>query len=288
MKLKIFILFALISNTLICQELKNINYETEFYDTVDNWIVLPKAQNDSIYNYGFMYIDIHAGITFHYGGNFYFDKNGKLVNKKSEEYQMLKQRLNKPNNMKVHILSENELKKLELDLKPNWLKIYSYDKNKIENLVSEGNFFNHVGACKSALISLEKAYKINPHFEGLEFELSYSYNYLGEFKKAIPILESAIKNDPNNSLFYKELGFAYVKNNQIELAEKAYSKGIEISKSNFEKSEMAVNMTQGYFQIKNKKKYDEWAAKTRQFAEKDNPFLPYLEYFEKNWDMKRE
>ena len=288
MKLKTLIILALSSNFLYSQDLKNIDYEIELYDAVDNWIVLPKGQNDSIYNYGFMYIDIHAGITFHYGGNFYFDKKEKLINKRSEDYQMLKQRLNKPNKVKVHILSENELKVLELESKPNWLKIYSYDKSKIDNLVSEGNFFNHVGACKKALISLEKAYKINPHFEGLEFELSYSYNHLGEFKKTIPVLIDAIKNNPNNSLFYKELGFAYVKNNQIDLAEETYLKGISITSDNFQKSEMTVNMTQGYFQAKNKKKYDEWATKTRQFADKDNPFLRYLEYFEKNWDMKRE
>ena len=105
--------------------------------------------------------------------------------------------------------------------------------------------------------------------------------------KSIPILEKALKNDSKNYSFYRELGYAYSKLNKLDMAEKTYKKGISLSDSNFEKSEMAVNMAQGYFLIKNKAKFDEWAKITKTYAEKGSQYAQYIDFFEKEWNSKR-
>ena len=50
---------------------------------------------------------------------------------------------------------------------------------------------------------------------------------------------------------------------------------------------MALNMSQGYFLVKNKGKFDEWAKITLTYAEKDSKYSKYINFFEKEWDSKR-
>jgi tetratricopeptide (TPR) repeat protein len=199
---------------------------------------------------------------------------------------MIKYRLEPYKTSDVFILPKTTIKKLGLEEVPVWLAIYQREEN-IESLKDLGFHYNHVGACEKALVYLEKAYKINPHYEGLEFELAYAYNHLGQYEKSIPVLEKAIKNNPKNYYFFRELGFAYVKQNKIDLAEETYLKGIKMSDNDFEKSEMALNMAQGYFKVKNRKKFDEWAKTTRKYAKPNSQYVQYIDLFEKEWESPR-
>ena len=70
----------------------------------------------------------------------------------------------------------------------------------------------------------------------------------------------------------------------IDEAEKVYRKGIKISDDDFQKSEMAVNMAQSYFELRNKEKFDEWAKLTRKYAEKDSRYTKFIDHFEQNWN----
>ena len=185
------------------------------------------------------------------------------------------------------VLDDKKIAELNLAKEPDWLIHYKFSEDSVENLKQLGYHFNHVGACEKALLYLNKAYKKEPHHKGLEFEIAYAYNHLGQYEKAIPILEKALKNDSKNYSFYRELGYAYSKLNKLDMAEKTYKKGISLSVNNFEKSEMAVNMAQGYFLIKNKAKFDEWAKITRTYAEKDSQYAQYIDFFEKEWNSKR-
>jgi tetratricopeptide (TPR) repeat protein len=117
--------------------------------------------------------------------------------------------------------------------------------------------------------------------------LAYAYNHLKQYDKAITLLEKAISNNPKNYYFFRELGFAYVRQNKIPLAERTYLKGIKMSDNDFEKSEMALNMAQGYFKVKNRKKFDEWAKLTRQYAKPNSQYTQYIDLFEKEWDSPR-
>ena len=200
---------------------------------------------------------------------------------------MTKKRLDNPNIVKMAVLDDKKIAELNLAKEPDWLIHYKFSEDSVENLKQLGYHFNHVGACEKALLYLNKAYKKEPHHKGLEFEIAYAYNHLGQYEKAIPILEKALKNDSKNYSFYRELGYAYSKLNKLDMAEKTYKKGISLSDSNFEKSEMALNMAQGYFLVKNKGKFDEWAKITKTYAEKDSQYAQYIDFFEKEWNSKR-
>jgi len=286
-KLFIICLSILFLTNANAQENNELKFETNFYDAVNKWVVLPKKSTDTTYTYGFIYMDISAGITFHLGGSFFLDKNNKYIGDAEPGHQMTKKRLDNPNIVKMAVLNNKKMAELNLTKEPDWLVHYKFSEDSVENLKQLGYHFNHVGACEKALLYLNKAYKKEPHYKGLEFEIAYAHNHLGQYDKSIPILEKALKNDSKNYSFYRELGYAYSKLNKLDMAEKTYKKGISLSDSNFEKSEMAVNMAQGYFLIKNKAKFDEWAKITKTYAEKGSQYAQYIDFFEKEWNSKR-
>jgi len=286
-KLFIICLSILFLTNANAQENNELKFETNFYDAVNKWVVLPKKSTDTTYTYGFIYMDISAGITFHLGGSFFLDKNNKYIGDAEPGHQMTKKRLDNPNIVKMAVLDDKKMAELNLTKEPDWLVHYKFSEDSVENLKQLGYHFNHVGACEKALLYLNKAYKKEPHYKGLEFEIAYAHNHLGQYDKSIPILEKALKNDSKNYSFYRELGYAYSKLNKLDMAEKTYEKGISLSDSNFEKSEMAVNMAQGYFLIKNKAKFDEWAKITKTYAEKGSQYAQYIDFFEKEWNSKR-
>jgi tetratricopeptide (TPR) repeat protein len=191
-----------------------------------------------------------------------------------------------PNTSLVSVLNKEQISALKLPEQPEWLSIYKEGSNEVDYLKNEGYHFNHNGASDLALKPLLKAYEIIPHYEGLEFELSFAYNHLGQYEKAIPILEKAIENNPKNFYFYRELGFSYANLNETAEAEKTYRKGIKMSDNDFEKSEMAVNMAKAYFKLKDKEKFDEWAKLTRKYAEKNSRYAQFIDHFEQNWNEK--
>ena len=58
---------------------------------------------------------------------------------------------------------------------------------------------------------------------------------------------------------------------------------MKLEKQTFEKSEMAVNMAQAYFELRNKEKFDEWAKLTRKYSEKGARYVQFIDYMEENW-----
>ena len=74
----------------------NLKFDKSYIKCVDKWMVFP-MNKDSVYTFGFIYIDNTAGLTFNYGGDFKINKNGDYVileNKLAKESTSLKMRLN--------------------------------------------------------------------------------------------------------------------------------------------------------------------------------------------------
>lgn len=276
----------LISNIGFTQNnLTELKFDTKYFNAVDKWVAFPKKDTDSTYAYGFIYLDNQAGFTFNYETIFQI-KEQKLLNiKRDSTIGFMKYRL-EPNTSLVSVLTDYQISALNLPKQPEWLSTYKRNSEEVDYLKNEGYHYNHVGACEQALKPLLKAYEIEPHLKGLEFELAYAYNHLRQYENAIPIIERAIENDPKNFYFYRELGFSYANLNKIKDAERIYRKGIKMSDNDFEKSEMAVNMAQAYFKLKNKKKFDEWAELTRKYSKANSQYVKYIEHFEQNWNQK--
>jgi len=279
------ITLLLISNIGYSQnKLTDLNFDTKYYDAVDSWVVFPKKATDSTFAYGFIYIDQMAGITLRYGGTLKIEKD-KFVSTEKVTNSMVIHRLTK-NTSNVYVFNDKQISELDLQKEPEWLETYKSNENTAEYLKDIGNHLNHAGAVEKALVPLLKAYEIEPHLKGLEFELSFAYNALKKFNKAIEILEKAIENNPNDYQFYRELGYSYMNLEQIKEAEKTYLKGIKISTNDFEKSEMCVNMAQAYFIKKDEKKFNKWAENTLKYAKEGSQYAKYIEHFKKDWNKK--
>ncbi len=265
--------------------LDDLKFDTKYYEATDKWVAFPKTEKDSTYSYGFIYLDMQAGFTLNYEAHFSITEKGLESTPRDSTIGSMKVRLT-PKTSLVTVLNKKQITELNLPETPDWLSIYKKGSNKVSYLKSIGYHYNHVGACELALIPLNKAYKLEPHYKGLEFELAYAYNALKQFNRAITILDKAIENNPKDFYFYRELGYSHKNINEIDKAEATYKKGIKISDNDFEKSEMAVNMAQVYFQLKNKKKFNEWAKLTRKYSKPNSQYTQYIDMFEKQWDKK--
>lgn len=246
------------------------------FDCENTWVAFPKKTTDSVYAYGFVYLDAAAGFTFHLE-NFFQIGNGRFIVKPKNMTGTVKYRLDQNTN-KVSSLTAQRQAELNLPAQPDWLKLYAHEApSTAAELTRRGRQFNHIGAFNKAFQDLGKAYALDPHFEGLEFELAYNYNATQAYQKAVDVLISAINNNDKNFWFYRELGYSYMNLKKIEEAEQIYEKGIAISTEKAQQAEMAYNMAYTFFQQKNKAKFEIWAIKTRAFADSGSLFLKNLD-----------
>jgi len=275
-------LFLLIPSLGFSQsDTTELKFDTKYYNAVDKWIAFPKKEADTTYTFGFIYIDEQAGFTFDYTSHFEITDSG--LEKLPRQFEAgLKSRLSR-NTIDVAILSDEQIAELELPKEPEWLAIYKEDSEKPEYLKNIGFHYNANGASNLALEPLLKAYEIEPHLKGLEFELAYAYNATGKFNEAIPVLEKAIENDTQTFWFYRELGFSHKNLGQIEKAEEIYRKGLDLTKDKAQKAEIGVNMAQSYAQLKNEKKFKEWAKLTKKYSEKGSRFEHYIDTWAKEF-----
>lgn len=277
---RILLIALFFANNCFGQDFK---FETVYFDAVDKWVAFDK-EGDSTYMLGFIYIDEQAGFTFDFESRFNVNEN-KLEKLPRDFESSLKIRLSSKT-ANVHILTSEEILQLGLSSVPEWLEHYKSNQNKASYYKNIGYHYNHVGASKNAIIPLLQGYSLDPHYKGLEFELAYAYNATKKYDSAIVILTKAIENDSKNFWFFRELGYSYKNLGKLDKAEEVYKQGISMSDLNEQKAEMAINMAQSYFQIKNKAKFEEWADIAKQYTEKGSQFDKYIEYWEKNWDKE--
>lgn len=269
MKTVLTSLFCFLNFTIFAQE-NLLNFDKNFYECEDSWVVIPSEEGEKKYTYGFVYLDNIAGYTFRLGGDFSINADGKYHANTVEDYSAIIYRL-ESNTVQMSKLSDEKLKELGVKKIPDWLKIYKSEETA-ETLTRKGYHLNHVGASKNAIPVLLKAYKMNAHEKGLEFELSYAYNATGEFQKAVEVLEKALKNNPKDHMFYRELGYSYINLKKPLEAEKTYKKGILVSNDDSQKAEMAYNMAGVYYQSKEKNKFEEWAKQVKKFAKPESQY----------------
>jgi len=272
------IIFILIYTNILSAQSLSEKYPAnkKFYKAVDKWIMLPKPKVDSSYIYGFIYIDTQAGFTFQLEGEIIVGQDGTFTSNNTSKERMVKIRIPK-NWALVATIPSDKLEQLNLPEQPKWLNAYKSGEGNIAYLVRIGFHYNSVGASELALDFLNEAYIIDPHYKGLEFELSFAYNATLQFDKAITVSENAIKHNPNDFFFYRELGYALAYSGRTNEAEATYRKGIEICDNNRQKSEMSFNMTQAFSLQRNKDKFEEWYSITKGYTEKDSEINKILD-----------
>ncbi len=253
---RIFILFTLLLVALNINAQSGLNFNKRFVQCEDQWVAF-KMSEDSTYQFGFIYIDEQAGLTYNMEGSFKINSDDVFIPKKMDSINV-KMRL-EPNRVKVAIIPENRFKELMISEVPDWLKYYKESKDTVGRMVKWGLLYNEWDECEKALSFLVKAYKIDPHHSGIEFELAYAYNALEQCDKAIIVLNKAIKNNPKECLFYKELSYAECHTGKLDDASKTSKKAISICSDKKLKAEITYNLAYQYYLKKDKVNFDKWA-----------------------------
>ena len=282
MKIKLLSLFLTLSVLSInAQKLpvdSLLKFKSNFYDCENKWVVIPKKADSDKYGFGFIYLDGQAGITIDIEGTFKIDSTQKFVRlDNGPKTSSLKRRLGK-NTVQFAVLSPAQVKELGLTPEPDWLKFYLIS-DKLAHDIAFGRNLNAIDECEAALKYLEKSYKVSPHAEGLEFELSFSYNALQRYDDAIKVLESALKNKPKDIIFFRELGYSQLNKGDFNSAVKTYKDGIEIcsDSQNAERSEMAFNMALIYQQqLKNDEQFKLWGNKAKSWTNENSQIYKSL------------
>lgn len=275
--MKNFILFFTLFFTVASAQ-NDLVFNKSFIEAENNWVAFPKNA-DGDYPYGFIYIDLQAGLTLEFGGKFKIDAAGKLINEKDSKNSSLKIRL-QANNVKVAIIPKEKLLALNLDPKPDWLKSYKIDTTSSRNLFRLGYLYNEYGDCAKAGTYLEKVQKIDAKFDGLKPELAFSYNCLKQFDKAIAILKDDIVENPSDDYVHKELSYAYLKNGDVLNAEKTFYKCIQNCSNQNYLGETSYNILSYYYQLKDAANFKIWLSTAKKYSAGNTDLLAAIKSLE--------
>ncbi len=233
-----------------------IVFDKKFVQSEDKWIAFP-ADSTGSYNFGFIYIDSEAGLTFDYNGSFKIGENGKFNLKVKEIEGSMKYRL-EPNNVLVAFIPEEKFSELGIQKIPDWLKFYKMDENTVERQYKWGYIYNGWGECEKALEFLNNAYNLDPKYVGLKVELAYSHNCIKNYDQAIQYLMESIKDEPVTAYTIKELIFSQVKKGDLRDAENTYNLFDPRIDDKTYRSENAYNILQAYYLKKDRANFHRW------------------------------
>ncbi len=262
-------LLLFVSFEILAQADPELKYDQPFTKCEKKWVVLSRSEADRNYTFGYIYIDSQAGFTFDLQGMFMVDATGRYIkdtislkNSGSIKYRIA------PNWRPVALLPSKHFNELKIKAEPDWVKTYYNYTDTLAHNYRWGWIYNDINDSQTALTYLEKVYKVNPHYPGVEFEMTFAYNALGKFNDAIKLLEPAISNDPKNTFFYKELAYAYFHAQQYEKAILTYKTGLEFfpNERSETRGEFAFNMANAYKTLNNEAEYKAWMVRAKDYT----------------------
>lgn len=250
-----------------------------FFECEDQWVYFKQSSDDSLYHYGFVFLDEQAGFTLNHEGEFKVLPSGRWEALPQDTSRNTKIRLS-ATHLRVALMSADKRLDLNLPPVPDWLELYKFDTGSVQSLIRRGYHYNHVGASHRALVELLTAYQVDPHAIGLAFELAYAHNHLENYAKAIEVIERSIRYNGNDAMLYRELAYALAGLGNMGQAEITSRAGIEVCNDNENRAEIAVHMATAWYNAGDTKKFKEWAQIVRQFAPADSPFLEHVANYE--------
>lgn len=258
--------FFFLACSLSTQAQSGIKFDHLYVESEDKWVVY-KTNDDGSYGFGFIYIDEVAGPTYNYEGNFTLSPDGSYIpTRPLADKANLKVRLDPRSRDKVAIIPPSRYKDLGVTEFPDWLKYYKTDTGTVKRLYRWGFMYNDWNQYEKALTYLERAYKSEPKYKGLETELAFSYNALARYKEAIIILESMLQTDSGDCYTLKELAYAEQHSDAIHKAIDTYHRAVQSCSQNATKAEIAFNIGGFYYYLKDKENLNLWATETKKWA----------------------
>ena len=273
------VFFILLITNLNAQNI--LNFDKRNVQCEDKWITY-QMNKDSLYSYGYIYIDSQAGLTFNYEGDFKINKKGEIIKIESREKRapgFMKVRL-KPTRVAIAEIPESIFKELNIEKTPVWLKSYKGDENSIEHLFRWGYLYNGYEEIEKALTYLEKAEKINPNFKGLQTELAFSYNASGKFDKAVIALQKELNSNPNDCYSLKELAYAFNHLDKQDKTIETYNVMKSACNDKLYIQETAYNLAFIYYTNKDMINFEKWDNEARKWSDNENQFTKNLTQLE--------
>lgn len=237
----------------------NIQFETDYIDAVNHWVVLPQKEQESNMLLGYVYLDEIVGFTFCFHGLLQIDSTKTWTLQNNTASYIIKKALG-VNTPPVYLLSEYEITLFELPEKPLWLKLMDDRPRTGTELVLLGYHYNKANRSQYAIPLLEKALSIEPTAPNLLFELSFAYNSMGKYQSAIDLLRSELKKENTNYMLYREMGYALLRLNHFEEAEELYEVGMSVCDNETQRRAMAIDMALTFFDLKDEKRFEKWAT----------------------------
>ncbi|MBS7787560.1 hypothetical protein KIH23_09655 [Flavobacterium sp. CYK-55] len=239
----------------------NTLFDTDYFNAVNHWVVLPQNLPSETFLLGYVYPDPHQGFTF------VFEDELKLSPRKNW------QRINTDNNAiirfvldlkspKLHLLNAQTIKKFKLPIAPAWIELMSYDS---ESWIESARKFMKKRQYHEAIHGFESAFKQNRAIPNLAFELALAFNSAEQYPKCIAHLMRYLPLESTDYRLYRELGFALVQLHQAEEAEKIYEQGLQVCQKSEEKREMALDMAQTFYRLRDQQRFEKWAKILRHF-----------------------
>jgi tetratricopeptide (TPR) repeat protein len=263
------VLFSMLTIYCKSQYKEILRLDRRFVHCINKWVVFSYDKTDNSFAYGYVYQSNPKGISLRYMGTISIDSTDKFIsnNKFDSLHTMMTIRLSpeKHKGKIVGIIPNDRLKEIGVQEFPDEYKFYKNDTVSVSGLYNRGFLFNAWEECNDALFYLQKAYKLNSNFEGLSVELAYSYNCLEQYDKAAEVLKDALKTTPDNCYYYKELVYSLKNSNNQKEAEEVAIKGISICNDNLMRAEMAFNIAQVYYKVKDKSNLKKWLDEAKKY-----------------------
>ncbi|GAA4099337.1 hypothetical protein GCM10022392_24380 [Mucilaginibacter panaciglaebae] len=242
---------------------KDLNFDKRFVESVNHWTALYTGK-DSVYNYGYIYMDPKLGLAVHNEGTFKITGNNAYVPTKRPFGAINTLRLQN-NKTKVAWIPENRFPELQITANPDWLSALKIDTASAAYLLKWAFTYNDGHESNKALPYLERVKQIDPNYPGLDFEFAYYYNANRQFNESEALLRKSLAVRPDDFRVYKELIYEEVFSNNLAMAEKTYQLALPHSNTE-QKAELSYNICLIYFQQKNEPKFNQWAAEAKKWV----------------------
>lgn len=248
-----------------------LKFDKRFAECEDRWVSF-RMNEDSTYDFGFIYIDPEAGFTFHREGHFSIIDQKISKVQKPKDYN-IKVRL-EPNDTRVALIPQTMFTDLQLSPFPDWMKYYKTDTSSAKHFYNWGYKYNEWNECEKALVFLLRAKDIEPDLTDLNTELAFTYNCLKKYDQAEAILEKEVMLHPT-PYCVKEYIYTCIQSKHIEKAIAKYESSLKPGKSDPYRAENCFNILGHYFKLNDRKNFDVWYTKLSECSH-DQPAIAKL------------
>jgi len=274
--LYIFIVYILFSATLSAQSA--LVFDKKDVECENMWVAVGLEEGGSVYGYGFIYIDRHAGLTFHYEGKFTISSDGVFVPQRLGSVSRIRLMERYINVMRI---PENKFVELNIETLPAWFDIHRMEEGSLDRLFQLGFLHNVRRECETAIIYLEEILNRNPDYKGVVPELAFSYNELKQYDKAISVLEKALEKTSKDAYLYKELIYAQLKAGLLEKASESFINAVAMCEDQRYHGENSYNLVYEYFFKKDKANFEKWLPEAKKWNAHDEEMMNSLRAMEK-------